>query len=225
MDIARRLGGGVDAATLWPSYAPARRPIHRRFIYKGDTSTHAHGTDPGVALADQGELPWTHLGAWGGSRRRDPMAVLHAGPPPHSHLPFTPFDTCIHTPFTSPYKLLITASALLYLRLAWAITRYSFTSNLLCTSESSLSCPSPSALPTLLQYHCTTIAQYTISPLTPLLYTIHHPHLVLGISCKGRVWLGCGLLQVGIHTSHSHGNDVLFHSAAEPDFLIAILRQ
>ena len=45
-----------------------------------------------------------------------------------------------------------------------AFTRYSFTSKLLCTSESSFSCPSPSALPTLLQYKCTPIAQYKISP-------------------------------------------------------------
>jgi len=76
-----------------------------------------------------------------------------------------------------------------------AVTRYSFTSKLLCTSESSLSCPSPSALLTLLQYYSTTIAQYTISPqppfcmpytTTPLLYAIYYTQLVQAISCKGQ---------------------------------------
>ena len=32
--------------------------IRRRFIYKGDTSSHAQGTDPRVALGAYGELPW-----------------------------------------------------------------------------------------------------------------------------------------------------------------------
>ena len=46
----------------------------------------------------------------------------------------------------------------------------------LCTFESSLSCPSPSALPTVMQYYCTTIAQYMIPPQPPLCmpYTIHN---------------------------------------------------
>jgi len=49
-------------------------------IYKGDTSTHAHGTHPRVALRAKGELPQINLGARRGSRRRDPMAALRAGP-------------------------------------------------------------------------------------------------------------------------------------------------
>jgi len=48
----------------------------RLFIYKGDTSAHAQGTDPRVALGAQGELSWIYLGAWGGSRRRDPSGRL-----------------------------------------------------------------------------------------------------------------------------------------------------
>jgi len=40
--------------------------IHRRFIYKGDTSTPAQGTDPRVALGAQEEIPWIYVGAWGG---------------------------------------------------------------------------------------------------------------------------------------------------------------
>jgi len=31
--------------------------LYRRFIYKGDTSTHAQGTDPRVAWRAEGELP------------------------------------------------------------------------------------------------------------------------------------------------------------------------
>ena len=53
--------------------------------------------------------------------------------------------------------------------------------------------PPPLAKPTLLQYHCTTIAQYTPSSPTPLLYAIHHTILVMGISCKDQVECqGCG---------------------------------
>jgi len=37
--------------------------IHRRFIYKGDGSTHTQGTDPRVALGASGKLPWIYLGA------------------------------------------------------------------------------------------------------------------------------------------------------------------
>jgi len=47
-----------------------------------------------------------------------------------------------------------------------AFTIYSLTSTRLCTSESSFSCPSPSALPTRVQCYCNTIAQCTI-PLQP----------------------------------------------------------
>ena len=53
-------------------------------------------------------------------------------------------------------------------------TRYSFTSKLLCTSESSLSCPSPSALPTCLQHYCTAIAQFTTPPNHP--FACHTPY-------------------------------------------------
>ena len=57
-----------------------------------------------------------------------------------------------------------------------AFARYSFTSKLLCAFESCLSCPSLSAVPTLMQYDCTHFVQYT----TPLRlsrcmpYTIHN---------------------------------------------------
>jgi len=43
----------------------------------------------------------------------------------------------------------------------------------------------PPALPALLQYYCTTMAQYTPPP-TPLVYAIHHTRLVMAISCKGQ---------------------------------------
>jgi len=39
--------------------------FHRRFIYyKGDTGTHAQGTDPKVALGAYGELPMRSNGAY-----------------------------------------------------------------------------------------------------------------------------------------------------------------
>jgi len=54
--------------------------IHRRFIYKGDTSTHTQGTDPRVALGAYGELPWIYIDAWGGSRCRDPSGHFRRRP-------------------------------------------------------------------------------------------------------------------------------------------------
>ena len=69
-----------------------------------------------------------------------------------------------------------------------AFTRYSFTSRLLCTNPSSLSPPRPPALPTLLKYHCTTIARYTTPPRPPCV--CHTPCTIgHGIQCKGQVWL------------------------------------
>jgi len=78
-------------------------PIHRRFIYEEHMSTHAQGTDPRVALGAYGELPWKYLGARGEGRRRDPVAVLRAGPPLctlSSHLP------CSHLPSTFAHSQL-----------------------------------------------------------------------------------------------------------------------
>jgi len=62
-------------------------------------------------------------------------------------------------------------------------TRYSFTFNILCTSQSFVY--PPPVLPTLLQDHCTAINARP--PPTPLLYAIHHTLLVMTISCKGQV--------------------------------------
>jgi len=62
-----------------------------------------------------------------------------------------------------------------------AFTRYSFSSKLLCTGEPSLSCPSLSALPTLLQYYCATFAvNPSMPPPTLPLCAIHHTILVMG---------------------------------------------
>jgi len=65
-------------------------------------------------------------------------------------------------------------------------TRYCFTSSRVCTSQSSFQYSGPPALPTLLQYYCTAIGQYTTPPSTSLLYAIHHTILVITISCKGQ---------------------------------------
>ena len=43
----------------------------------------------------------------------------------------------------------------------------------------------PPAKPTLWQYYCTTIAQYTLLPPTLSFYAIHHTIFVIAISCKG----------------------------------------
>ena len=51
-----------------------------------------------------------------------------------------------------------------------------------------LALPPTPAMPTLLQYYCTTIVQYTPPPPpTALLYAILHTILGLAISCKGQL--------------------------------------
>jgi len=67
---------------------------------------------------------------------------------------------------------------------ALAFTRYLFTSRLLCTNQPSFHSPCPPALPTLVQYYCTTIGQYTTPRPTSRLCAIHHTRLVITISCK-----------------------------------------
>jgi len=76
-------------------------------------------------------------------------------------------------------------------------TRYRFTLRLLCGSQSFLYRPLPRALPALLQYYCTSIAQDTTPPPTLSLYAIHYTILVMAISCKGQVgrrYNFCGVL-------------------------------
>jgi len=43
----------------------------------------------------------------------------------------------------------------------------------------------PPALPTLVQYYCTTFGQYTTPVPTSRLYAIHHTIMVITIWCKG----------------------------------------
>ena len=54
----------------------------------------------------------------------------------------------------------------------FAYTRYSFTCLCVCKNQSSLNYPRPLALPTLLQYHCATLAQYMTSS-RPSLYMLN----------------------------------------------------
>ena len=70
-----------------------------------------------------------------------------------------------------------------------AFTRYSFASRRLCTNHSSLYSPRLPTLPTLFQYYCTSIAQYT-TPSTSLVYAIHHTISVMTVSCKDQP-VGC----------------------------------
>jgi len=46
--------------------------------------------------------------------------------------------------------------------------------------------PPPPAKPTLLQYYCTTIAQYTPPTPIPPFHAIHHTISVMAISCEGQ---------------------------------------
>jgi len=45
-------------------------------MYKGDTSTHAQGIDPRVAVGAEGELPRIYLGAWGGESTPRPYGPV-----------------------------------------------------------------------------------------------------------------------------------------------------
>jgi len=74
-------------------------------------------------------------------------------------------------------------------------TRYSFTSWLLCMNQPSLCSPLPPALPTLLQYSCTTIAQSTTPPRhSGLCFNKRLAVCVWGVwaLCLGRPWVLCG---------------------------------
>jgi len=70
-------------------------------------------------------------------------------------------------------------------RLSLAFTRYSFTLRGSCALINHPLTPLPLVLSTLLQYYCTTIAQYRTYPPTPPLHAIHFAILVIAISCKG----------------------------------------
>jgi len=67
-----------------------------------------------------------------------------------------------------------------------AVTRYSLLRGFCARINHPCIAPHPSALPTLLQYHCTSIPQYTTPPPTSLLNAIHDTVLALAISCKGQ---------------------------------------
>jgi len=59
-------------------------------------------------------------------------------------------------------------------------------SSRLCTNQPYFRPPCPPALPTLVQYYCATIGQYSTPLPTSRLYVIHHTLLVITISCKGQ---------------------------------------
>jgi len=66
-----------------------------------------------------------------------------------------------------------------------AFTKYAFAWRLLCSIQPSFHFPRPTALPTLVQYCCTTIGQYTTPPPTSRVYAIYHTILVITTACKG----------------------------------------
>ena len=67
-----------------------------------------------------------------------------------------------------------------------AFTRYCSTSSRLWTDQSSFHSSGPPALPTLLQYYCTIIGQYTTPPRPPLCmsYTIQNWQLQYRVKAK-----------------------------------------
>ena len=81
------------------------------------------------------------------------------------------------------------------------VTRYCFTSRLLCTNQPSFHSPRPPALPTLVQYYCTTIGQYTTSPPNSRVYAIHQTRLAVTTSCIGQNPLHLPLSCTGWTTS------------------------
>jgi len=69
----------------------------------------------------------------------------------------------------------------------WPLQDIVFTSSRSCTNQSSFYSLGPPALPTLLQYYCTAMEQYTTPSQTPLVYAVHYTIiLVIPISCKGQ---------------------------------------
>jgi len=71
-----------------------------------------------------------------------------------------------------------------------AFTRNPSTSSHLCTNQSSFHSSRPPALPTMLQYDCTTIGLGNIRPPPDLpctVYGIHHTILAITLSCKGQL--------------------------------------
>jgi len=78
-------------------------------------------------------------------------------------------------------------------------TKYSFSWRLLCTNQPPFYSPRPPALPTLVQYHCTAVGEYTTPPPNSRVYAIHHTRLVITISCKGQdVSSLCSAAQNGV---------------------------
>jgi len=69
-----------------------------------------------------------------------------------------------------------------------ALTRYCVTSKLYCGSPSSFYWPPPLAKPTLLQYFCTPISQYTLPHRAPFCmpYTIHDWRWQYRVKAKSR---------------------------------------
>jgi len=92
--------------------------------------------------------------------------------------PYPPTQKAMLLPYPTPHMN----------EVQWlAFTRWCLTSSRVCTNQSFFHSSGPPALPTVLQYYCTTIAQYTTPPSpTPLFYAIHHTILLITISCKGQ---------------------------------------
>jgi len=104
-----------------------------------------------------------------------------------------------------------------------AFTRYSFTLRLLCTNQSSLYCLPPLALPTIVQYYCTYIAQHTTPPRPPLAYAIHCTILAMQYRVKANLRLGCSVAYSiysigGCYTCYMVYYTIALHSVLDANF-------
>jgi len=97
-----------------------------------------------------------------------------------------------------------------------AFTRYCFTSSRSCTNQSSFHSSGPPALPTLLQYYCTAIGQYTTPHPTPLVYAIHHTILAMAISCKCQAAPLPACCPLSLSSLYSLLNSIVYHFFSLP---------
>ena len=149
-----------------PQGCSATRDPHRGPTQRGPTQG-THTEDP-----YKGPTQGTHTEGRAPQRTHHRRGGPHRGPTQNTHRRFTLEHATRDQDDKVPRPL--------------AFTRYSFAYKLLCTNQPSYHFPRPPALPTLVQYYCTTIGQYTTPLPTCRLYTIHHTRLVITISYEGQ---------------------------------------
>jgi len=154
---------GEISAWLGPKFQPpcSHLPVHRRCIYKGDTRTHAQGTDPRVALGP----PCSHLPVhtrFAGARSRLRLAPSSSGSwaTCSSRLPSPPTWAPSPSPFGAKRSLAGRNSATKSTCQCalWPLQDIRLLQRLLCTNQPFFHSSCLPALPTLVQYY------FTINP-------------------------------------------------------------